>query len=313
MRKQINNKNLLSNFKTHVMEKHANRFFGGALVKATACAFLSLGFMPVMAETLSPETDAIEAVQQQTAIRGTVKDATGEPIIGANVLEKGTTNGVITDFDGNFELSVSKNATLVISYIGYKTIEVPASQAKGGKLDVTLQEDSEALEEVVVIGYGTQKKADVTSAVASVKAEKFNKGAILDAGQLVQGKVAGLQISLASGDPTASTSVMLRGNSSLKGSTSPLILVDGVPGSFSTVAPEEIESIDVLKDGSATAIYGTRGTNGVIIITYGMVCCWWDNNLVNSTGENFGLLDRRKLEVFPDSQSVYEGLMAGLE
>jgi len=267
MKKQIKNKNLLSNFKTHVMEKHANRFFGGALVKATACAFLSLGFMPVMAETLSPETDAIEAVQQQTSIRGTVKDATGEPIIGANVLEKGTTNGVITDFDGNFELSVSNNATLVISYIGYKTIEIPASQAKGGKLDVTLQEDSEALEEVVVIGYGTQKKADVTSAVASVKAEKFNKGAILDAGQLVQGKVAGLQISLASGDPTASTSVMLRGNSSLKGSSTPLILVDGVPGSFSTVAPEEIESIDVLKDGSATAIYGTRGTNGVIIIT----------------------------------------------
>ena len=252
--------------KIQLMEKHSNHL-SSALIKATACAFLSMGCLPMMAEAGSLGTDAVAMVQQQVSLNGTVLDANGDPIIGANVMEKGTTNGTITDFDGKFTLSVSRRATLVISYIGYKTLEVPASQAKGGKLEVTLAEDSEALEEVVVIGYGTQKKADVTSAVASVKAESFNKGAILDAGQLVQGKVAGLQISLNSGDPTASTSVMLRGNSSLKGSSSPLILVDGVPGSFSTVAPEEIESIDVLKDGSATAIYGTRGTNGVIIIT----------------------------------------------
>ncbi|MBO5015933.1 MAG: carboxypeptidase-like regulatory domain-containing protein, partial [Bacteroidaceae bacterium] len=250
-----------------MMEKTSNHVFGSALIKATACAFLSMGCLPVWAETGSMGTDAVEVVQQTVNLRGTVKDANGEPIIGANVMEKGTTNGTITDFDGNFTLSVSRKSSLIISYIGYKTIEVPAAQAKSGKLDVTLQEDSEALEEVVVIGYGTQKKADVTSAVASVKSEGFNKGAILDAGQLVQGKVAGLQISLPSGDPTASTSVMLRGNSTLMGTSQPLILVDGVPGSFSTVAPEEIESIDVLKDGSATAIYGTRGTNGVIIIT----------------------------------------------
>ena len=248
------------------MERHSNHL-NSALIKAVSCVFLSMGCLPMMAETSSLGSDVVAMVQQQVNLRGTVKDANGEPIIGANVLEKGTTNGIITDFDGNFTLSVSKNATLVISYIGYKTIEIPASQAKGGKLDIVLTEDSEALEEVVVIGYGTQKKADVTSAVASVKAESFNKGAILDAGQLVQGKVAGLQISLPTGDPTASTSVMLRGNSTLMGTSQPLILVDGVPGSFATVAPEEIESIDVLKDGSATAIYGTRGTNGVIIIT----------------------------------------------
>ena len=248
------------------MEKHSNHL-SSALIKATACAFLSMGCLPMMAEAGSLGTDAVAMVQQQVSLNGTVLDANGDPIIGANVMEKGTTNGTITDFDGKFTLSVSRRATLVISYIGYKTLEVPASQAKGGKLEVTLAEDSEALEEVVVIGYGTQKKADVTSAVASVKAESFNKGAILDAGQLVQGKVAGLQISLNSGDPTASTSVMLRGNSTLMGTSQPLILVDGVPGSFATVAPEEIESIDVLKDGSATAIYGTRGTNGVIIIT----------------------------------------------
>ena len=257
---------MFNNIKILLMERHSNHL-NSALIKAVSCAFLSMGCLPIMAETGSMGTDVVAMVQQQVNLRGTVKDANGEPIIGANVLEKGTTNGIITDFDGNFTLSVSKNATLVISYIGYKTIEIPASQAKGGKLDIVLTEDSEALEEVVVIGYGTQKKADVTSAVASVKAESFNKGAILDAGQLVQGKVAGLQISLPSGDPTASTSVMLRGNSTLMGTSQPLILVDGVPGSFATVAPEEIESIDVLKDGSATAIYGTRGTNGVIIIT----------------------------------------------
>lgn len=154
-------------------------------------------------------------------------------------------------------------ASLIVTYVGYTTQEVSATRNP----NIILHEDDHNLNEVVVIGYGTQKKADVTSAVASVKSEAFNKGAILDAGQLVQGKVAGLQISLANGDPTGSTSVMLRGASTLMGSRDPLILVDGVPGSFSTVAPEEIESIDVLKDGSATAIYGTRGTNGVIIIT----------------------------------------------
>ena len=130
-----------------------------------------------------------------------------------------------------------------------------------------MQDDSELMDEVVVIGYGTQRKGDVTSAISSVKSESFVKGAVTDAGQLIQGKVAGLNISLPSGDPTGNTQIMLRGISSLKGGTSPLVLVDGVPGSLNTVAPEDVESIDVLKDGSATAIYGTRGTNGVIIIT----------------------------------------------
>ena len=147
------------------MEKHSNHL-SSALIKATACAFLSMGCLPMMAEAGSLGTDAVAMVQQQVSLNGTVLDANGDPIIGANVMEKGTTNGTITDFDGKFTLSVSRRATLVISYIGYKTLEVPASQAKGGKLEVTLAEDSEALEEVVVIGYGTQKKADVTSAVA---------------------------------------------------------------------------------------------------------------------------------------------------
>ena len=168
---------MFNNIKFLLMERHSNHL-NSALIKAVSCAFLSMGCLPMMAETSSLGSDVVAMVQQQVNLRGTVKDANGEPIIGANVLEKGTTNGIITDFDGNFTLSVSKNATLVISYIGYKTIEIPASQAKGGKLDIVLTEDSEALEEVVVIGYGTQKKADVTSALVSqIRARVFDDAA----------------------------------------------------------------------------------------------------------------------------------------
>ena len=238
-------------------------------LKAVSCLLFTSAFIsePVFALPSEKLNELIVSQQvQKTTITGTVTNDEGEPIIGANIVENGTTNGTISDFDGKFKLTVSSpDAVLVFSYIGYVAQKIPVGQSR--KIDVRLIEDSKMVDEVVVIGYGTQKKADVTSSVASVKAETFNKGAILDAGQLVQGKVAGLQISLPSGDPSGSTSVMLRGNSSLKGGSSPLILVDGVPGSFATVAPEEIESIDVLKDGSATAIYGTRGTNGVIIIT----------------------------------------------
>lgn len=204
--------------------------------------------------------------QSSVTVRGQVTDEINSPIIGANITEKGTQNGTISDVNGNFVLQIdNENAVLIVSYIGYKTVEHKVTT--GREMKITLAEDTRMMDEVVVIGYGTQRRVDVTSAVSSVKSESFNKGSVLDAGQLVQGKVAGLQISLPTGDPTASTSVMLRGTSTLMGSTAPLILVDGVPGSFSTVAPEDIESIDVLKDGSATAIYGTRGTNGVIIIT----------------------------------------------
>lgn len=251
------------------MAEHENyAYLSKVLIKATACYFLASGayLAPAMAAEVMTESLGSQIVQQQTVtVTGVIKDKNGEPIIGANVLEEGTTNGIITDLDGNYKLNVKQGSSLIVSFIGYKTQTIPISGKN--KIDVVLIDDSELIDEVVVIGYGTQKKADVTSAVASVKAEKFNKGAILDAGQLVQGKVAGLQISLPTGDPTASTSIMLRGNSTLMGTSNPLILVDGVPGSLSTVAPEEIESIDVLKDGSATAIYGTRGTNGVIIIT----------------------------------------------
>ena len=252
------------------MKTHENRaLFSKALLKATTCLFLTAGagVSSVWATPETTESMRTEMVQQQTVtVSGVVKDRKGEPIIGANIMEKGTTNGTITDFDGKYTLKVkSAQSVLTISYIGYKTQEIPVGN--GGKKDITMQDDSELMDEVVVIGYGTQRKGDVTSAISSVKSESFVKGAVTDAGQLIQGKVAGLNISLPSGDPTGNTQIMLRDISSLKGGTSPLVLVDGVPGSLNTVAPEDVESIDVLKDGSATAIYGTRGTNGVIIIT----------------------------------------------
>ncbi|MDH6312104.1 TonB-linked SusC/RagA family outer membrane protein [Parabacteroides sp. PFB2-10] len=217
--------------------------------------------------TSGGEEESILSVQQQSkTVRGTVTDAEGFELTGVNVVEKGTTNGTTTDVDGKFSLTVTgSNPVLQFSYVGFKSLEVAVGNQP--TVNVRMQEDSQLMDEVVVIGYGTQKRADVTSSVATVKAESFNTGSIVDAGQLIQGKVAGLQISTASGDPTQSTSVMLRGNSSITGTQDPLILINGVPGDFSTVSPQDIESIDVLKDGSATAIYGTRGTNGVIIIT----------------------------------------------
>ena len=218
------------------------------------------GMTALAAESTSPTV--AEVTQQGVVVKGVVTDAKGEPIIGATVAEKGTQNATVTDIDGNYSLNVSnRNATLVVSYIGYISQEVTAGN------NVTLEEDNALLNEVVVIGYGTQRKGDITSAVASVKAEDFNAGKIGDAAELVKGKIAGLTVVNASGDPKAGSSIRLRGITTLVGSLTPLILVDGIEGGLNTVAPENIASIDVLKDASAAAIYGTRGANGVILIT----------------------------------------------
>ncbi|MBR3089384.1 MAG: TonB-dependent receptor [Prevotella sp.] len=218
------------------------------------------GMTALAAESTSPTV--AEVTQQGVVVKGVVTDAKGEPIIGATVAEKGTQNATVTDIDGNYSLNVSnRNATLVVSYIGYISQEVTAGN------NVTLEEDNALLNEVVVIGYGTQRKGDITSAVASVKAEDFNAGKIGDAAELVKGKIAGLTVVNSSGDPKAGSSIRLRGITTLVGSLTPLILVDGIEGDLNTVAPENIASIDVLKDASAAAIYGTRGANGVILIT----------------------------------------------
>lgn len=201
----------------------------------------------------------------QSVVSGIVTDGAGEPLIGVNVLEKGTTNGTITGVNGDFNLRIARGKTLVFSYIGYLTQEVTVN---GTKLNITLKEDSKILDDVVVIGYGSMARKDVTSSITTVKAEQLNKGVFADAASMLQGKVAGLTVTT-TGDPNGAPSMTLRGASSLRsGAMSPYYVIDGVPGvDISMVAPDDIESIDVLRDATATAIYGSKAANGVIIVT----------------------------------------------
>ena len=204
---------------------------------------------------------------QQARITGKVTDAgTGEGIPGASVLVKGTTRGMVTDLDGNFSIEASSTDVLVFSFIGYNTVEETVGTRT--TINLTLSESIQGLNEVIVVGYGTQEKKEITSAVASIKSEDFNRGTVNDPSQLLQGKVAGLNISRPGGNPNGGFNIRLRGISSFGANAEPLIVIDGVIGaSLSTVDPNDIESMDVLKDGSAAAIYGTRGSAGVILVT----------------------------------------------
>lgn len=201
------------------------------------------------------------------ALRGIVLTREGTPLPGATIREKQADNNASSNEDGTFTITVQKlPVTLEFSYIGYAKKEVTVNSPSD--IRVTLAQADANLTDVVVIGYGTQRKGDLTSSIASVKSENFVKGSVTDAGQLIQGKVAGLSVISPNGDPTGTTQILLRGQTSLMGANqNPLVLIDGIPGDLRTVAPQDIESMDVLKDGSAAAIYGTRGTNGVIIIT----------------------------------------------
>ena len=200
----------------------------------------------------------------QSNVSGTVKDANGEPLIGVSVLEVGTQNGAVTDMYGNYKLNVKPGAKLKISYIGF----MPQTVKAGSNSQIVLQEDNTALNEVVVVGYGTMRRKDVTSSITTVKAEDLNQGVFTDPGQMLQGKVPGLVVS-STADPNGSPTITLRGASTLRtGAMSPYYVVDGIPGvDISIVSPEDIESIDVLRDATATAIYGSKAANGVIIIT----------------------------------------------
>ncbi len=210
----------------------------------------------------------------QNTVTGTVIDAAnGEAIIGANIIEKGTTNGTITDFDGNFTLSVKSGAVLEISYMGYKSVEMAATP----NMKIQLGEDTELLEEVVVVGYGMVKKNDATGSVTAIKPDDMNKGLNVNAQDMMQGKIAGVNVTSAGGTPGGGATIRIRGGSSLSASNDPLIVIDGlamdnngIPGAanpLSMVNPSDIETFTVLKDASATAIYGSRASNGVIIIT----------------------------------------------
>ena len=201
----------------------------------------------------------------QNKVTGTVTDKAGEPLIGVNVLESGTSNGCITDIDGKYSLNVEKGKTLIFSFIGYSKQEVKVTQ---NVMNVTMNEDTELLDEVVVIGYGSISRKDVTSSISTVKSKDLNVGAYTDPGQLLQGEVPGLVI-VQNSDPNGGVnSLTLRGASTLNGSTSPLYVVDGIPGvNLNLISPNDIESIDVLRDASATAIYGSKAANGVIMVT----------------------------------------------
>ena len=232
-------------------------------MKTALCAGLCfLGI--ISAQQVSAASEQVAAVQQTRQATGHVTDSQG-PLIGATVMEKGTNNGTVTDFDGNFTLNVKPGATLVISYVGYESQEVKA----GDNVRVNLKEDGHVVNEVVVIGYGTQRREAVTGSVANIGGEKLNQIAASNAAQALQGRVAGVLMTQTSSKPGAEMQIRIRGQRSLSASNDPLIVLDGIPfmGSLSDINPADIKSMDILKDASATAIYGSRGANGVIIIT----------------------------------------------
>lgn len=200
----------------------------------------------------------------QSKVSGTVKDANGEPLIGVSVVEEGTNNGAVTDINGNYTLNVKPGAKLKLSYIGF----TPKTIKAGSNSQIVMDEDNTALNEVVVVGYGTMRRKDVTSSITTVSSKDLNKGVFTDPAQMLQGKVPGLVVS-STADPNGSPTITLRGASTLRsGAMSPYYVVDGIPGvDISIVSPDDIESIDVLRDATATAIYGSKAANGVIIIT----------------------------------------------
>ena len=221
-------------------------------------------FSMVTAQTASAATESVASVQQTKQATGYVSDSQG-PLIGATVKEKGTGNGTVTDFNGFFSLNVKPGATLVVSYVGYVSQEVKA----GDNLKINLKEDGHLVNEVVVIGYGTQRREAVTGSVANIGGEKLNQIAATNAAQALQGRVAGVLMTQTSSKPGAEMQIRIRGQRSLSADNDPLIVLDGIPfmGKLSDINPADIKSLDILKDASATAIYGSRGANGVIIIT----------------------------------------------
>lgn len=223
---------------------------------------------PLFATSVQPFAGVTVVQQSVVTVKGQVVDEKGEPIIGANVIVEGTTNGMITDLDGNFSLQCPVGSTLKTSYIGYlaRTVKVTGNM---NALKITLKEDTETLDEVVVVGYGTMKKSDLTGSVASVNAEEMMKRNPVNLGQGLQGAAAGVSVIRSSGDPEGGFSIRIRGVATVNGSADPLYVVDGVQvgTSIDFLNPNDVESIEILKDASATAIYGTRGANGVIMIT----------------------------------------------
>ena len=198
-------------------------------------------------------------------LRGTVKDQAGEPVIGATVIVDGQSKGTVTDIDGNFTINVRPGAKLRISYVGFNTEDITARDG----MNVVLKESNSQLDEIVVVGYGSLAKKEISSSIVQVDKSQFNQGAVTDPMELISGKVAGLNVSAtADANPNALSSIQVRGASSLQAGNGPLIVIDGIPGGdLRNISTQDVESITVLKDAGSAAIYGTRGANGVILIT----------------------------------------------
>ena len=217
------------------------------------------------AQALAGNVAATQSVNQSNKITGQVVDETGEPMIGVTVIVKGTQIAAVTDLDGNFSLAMPTGKNMLeLSYIGYENMTVKASNG----MKIAMKPESNAVDEVVVIGYGVQKKRDLTGAVSSVKADEIKQAPVMNAMEGLQGKISGLDITRSSGQAGSSPEILLRGNRSLNASSAPLFVIDGIAGGdIDEINPNDIESIDVLKDASSTAIYGSAGANGVIIVT----------------------------------------------
>ena len=208
---------------------------------------------------------SLRLAAQDIEVHGIVTDQAGETVIGATVMQKGTSNGTVTDIDGNFTLTVPHDATLTISYIGFATQEIAVSEQN--QLTIVMRDDSQLLSEVVVVGYGTMRKSDLTGAIGSLAAKDMENSPVANIGQAIQGKIAGLQV-VDAGKPGDNVSIKIRGLGSIN-NCDPLVVIDGVPTDLglNNLNMADVERLDVLKDASATAIYGSRGANGVVMIT----------------------------------------------
>ncbi len=253
---------------------------------------------------------------QEFKIKGTVNDNNGQPLPGANILEKGTSNGTQTDFDGNFSLELSnENAVLVVSYLGFKTKEVTINQETN--IVITLEEDAASLDEVVIVGYGTVKKSDLTGAVGSIKSEEIQQQQVTRVDQAIQGRLSGVQVTSIGGAPGSGTSIRIRGGNSINAGNEPLFVVDGFigGGDLNTINPANIESIEILKDASSTAIYGSRGSNGVVLITTkrgrpnsGPQVTFDSNITISNPVKELDLLNGEEYAAFRNEYAIYNGV-----
>ena len=249
-------------------QKQINHNFKDASVEEVLSAILDKGLSYSIQGkmiVISQKTTKASAPQQQKKVTGVVKDKTGEPVIGANVIERGTTNGTVTDLDGRFTLEVPQNAVLQVSYIGYMEQEIPVNNRSD--ISVSLLDDTQNLDEIVVVGYGTQKKVNLTGAVSSVKADVLENRTTSDPVNMLTGNVSGVTIVQNAGQPGADGAALrVRGVGTL-GNSEAMVIIDGVESSMSNVDPNDIENISVLKDAAAASIYGVRAANGVVLIT----------------------------------------------